>query len=248
MIRKLLVGVGVTAVAVALAISTDAGLFTDYAKKVNSSPGLDVTYTVSEVGGAQTKYHVVLSKPNMAFIDMPGKTYTANGKELTVYDKKLNSYFVKAQPEDLIPELFKDEAVSLWRPFFNAKAFDNVASTKSEGTRKSRGETLNTVSAQVDPAGDYTIRLHLSQKDGLPRMAEFVSKLGANEKVNIVTVESISAAAPAASMFAFKAPAGAKQLTEADMMAAEWGHDLAKAMENAAAFGKGVIIDFYADW
>ena len=49
-------------------------------------------------------------------------------------------------------------------------------------------------------------------------------------------------------LFAFKAPANSKQLTEQDMMSAEWGHDYSKALENAAAFGKGVIIDFYADW
>jgi outer membrane lipoprotein-sorting protein len=248
MIRKLLVGAGAASVAVAAAIAVDAGHLASYVNKVNSSPGLDVTYTVNEVGGTQTKYHVVLSKPNMAYIDMPGKTYIADGKDLTVYDKKLNSYFVKPQPQDLLPEVFKDEEVSLWRPFFNAKVWDNVAATKNEGTRKSRGETLDSVSAQVDKAGDYTIRLHLSQKDGLPRQAEFVSKLGSTEKIRIVNVESISATKPATSMFAFAPPAGAKQLTEADMMAAEWGHDFNKALENAAAFGKGVIVDFYADW
>lgn len=248
MIRKLLVGAGAAGVAVAAAIAIDAGHLANYVTKVNSAPGLDVTYSVNEVGGTQTKYHVVLSKPNKAFVDMPDKIYVADGKDLTVYDKRLNSYFVKAQPADLATELFREEEISLWRPFFNAKVYDNVASTKNEGTRTRRGETLNTVSAQVDKAGDYTVRLHLSQKDGLPRQAEFVSKTGATEKIRIVNVESISANKPTDSVFVFNAPAGAKQLTEADMMAAEWGHDYNKALENAAAFGKGIIIDFYADW
>ena len=248
MIRKLLVGAGVASVAFAVAIVVDAGHFASYANKLNAAPGLDVTYTVSQVGGTQTKYHVVLAKPNKALVEMPDKLYVADGTELTVYDKKTNSYYTKAQPADLIPEIFKDEDVSLWRAFFNAKVYDNVASTKAEGTRKRQGETLNTVSAQVDKAGDYTIRLHLSQSDGLPRQAEFVSKLGATEKISVVNVESITASKPADSKFDFNAPAGAKQLTEAEMTAAEWGHDFNKALENAAAFGKGVIVDFYADW
>lgn len=248
MIRKILVGAGIAGVAIAAAIALDAGHLKSYVNKINSSEGLDVSYTISEVGGTQAKYRVALAKPNMAMVDTPDKTYVADGTNLTVYDKKRNSYFVKAQPENAFKDMFADEEVSIWRAFFDAKAFDAVASTKNEGTRTRRGETLNIVSAQVDKAGEYTIKLHLSQKDNLPRQAEFVSVSGATQGIRVMNVESISASRPAEATFAFNAPAGSKQLTEADMMAAEWGHDFNKALENAAAFGKGVIIDFYADW
>ena len=248
MIRKLLVGVGAASVVVAAAIATDTGHLATYVNKIYSAEGLEVSYSVNEVGGAQTQYHVVLAKPNKAMIDTPAKTFVADGKNLTVYDKKLNSYFVKAQPADLVKDIFVDEEVSLWRAFFDAKTYDKVASTKNEGTRTRRGETLNTVSAQVDKNGEYTIRLHVSQKDSLVRQAEFVSNMGTTQKIRIVNVESITTGKPADALFAFKAPANSKQLTEQDMMSAEWGHDYSKALENAAAFGKGVIIDFYADW
>jgi outer membrane lipoprotein-sorting protein len=185
-----------------------------------------------------------LAKPNKAMIDTPAMLYVADGKNYTVYDKKRNQYFTKAQSPEQYKEIFESDDLSVWRAFFDSKVYDKVVSSKAEGTRTRRGETLNVVSAQMDSRGEYTLRLHLSQKDGLVRQAEFINP----EKTSILNVESITASKPADSVFVFNAPAGAKQLTEADMTAAEWGHDLGKALDSAAALGKGVIIDFYADW
>jgi outer membrane lipoprotein-sorting protein len=248
MIRKALVGIGVAGVVIAAAVAMDAGHLATYVSKVNAAEGLDVTYSINEVGGAQSKYHVVLAKPNKARLETPTMTYVADGKNFTVYDKARNSYFTKPQAEDSLRTIFDSDDVSVWRAFFDAKAFDKVASTKSEGTRTWRGEKLNTVSAQMDPKGEYVLKLHTSQKDGLPRQAEFIQNVGPAPKARIMSVESITASKPADTLFAFNAPAGARQLTEADMVAAEWGHDLEKALESAKALGKGVIIDFYADW
>lgn len=248
MIRKLLVGAGVTGAVIAAAVAFDAGHLASYVRSINSAEGLDAKYTISVVGGTQSEYHVVLSKPNKAMIDTPATTYVADGENLTIYDKKRNSYYVKAQGADAFKEMFEAEEVSVWRAFFDAKAFDKVASTKNEGTRTRRGETLNVVSAQMDASGEYSVRLHLSQKDNLPRQAELITNLGVNAKTQIMNVASISVDKPANALFAFSAPAGAKQLTEADMVSADWSTDLEKALASAAALGKGVMVDFYADW
>jgi outer membrane lipoprotein-sorting protein len=244
MIRKALIGTGVALVVVAAAVATDAGHLSTYVSKVNAAEGLDVSYTISEVGGTQAKYRVALAKPNKAMVETPTALYVADGANYTVYDKKRNQYFTKPQSADQYKEIFEADELSVWRAFFDAKVYDKVAATKNEGTRTRRGETLNVVSAQMDARGEYTLRLHLSQKDGLVRQAEFVTA----DKTKILNVESISASKPADSLFSFTAPAGAKQLTEADMATAEWTTDLNKALEIAAATGKGVMIDFYADW
>lgn len=245
MIRKALIGTGVACVVVAAAaVATDAGHLSTYVSKVNAAEGLDVTYTINEVGGTQTKYRVALAKPNKAMIDTPTTLYVADGTNYTVYDKKRNQYFSKAQAADQYKELLESDELSVWRAFFDAKVYDKVVSTKSEGTRTRRGETLNVVSAQMDSRGEYVVRLHLSQKDNLVRQAEFVTP----DSTKVLNVESISATKPADSVFSFSAPAGAKQLTEADMVSAEWTTDLDKALQLAAATGKGVMVDFYADW
>jgi outer membrane lipoprotein-sorting protein len=248
MIRKLLVVAGVAGVAIAAAIVMDVGHLAPFVKKMNSLEGLDASYSVTEVGGTQAKYHVVFSKPNKAMVDTPTKTFVADGTNLTVYDKKLNSYFVKQQPENLNKELLVDEDLAIWRPFFDVKAFDHVAATKNEGTRTRRGEKMDVLAAQVDKNGEYTVKFHVGQTDGLLKQAEMISVIGSTQRARVVNVDSMKTGAQAATLFAFNPPANAKQLTEADMMSAEWSYDYDKAMENAAAFGKGVIIDFYADW
>lgn len=248
MIRKALVGAGMAGVAIAAAVALDAGHLSSYVTKLNAAQGLDVSYSINEVGGAQAKYRVVLAKPNKAMIETPTMTYVADGENLTTYDKARNSYFVKPQPADAYKALLESDEVAIWRAFFDAKVFDNVASTKNEGTRSWRGEKLTTVSAQVDQRGEYVIKLHTSQKDGLPRQAELITNVGATQNAKVISVESISTNKPADTLFAFNAPAGAKQLTEADMVAAEWMTDLDKALELAASLDRGVMIDFYADW
>ncbi|MCH8979013.1 MAG: hypothetical protein IH945_07190 [Armatimonadetes bacterium] len=248
MIRKLFVGVCVLGTVAAAAVAYEAGHLAPYIKAMSSAEGLDVTYSIFEVGGTQTQYHVVLAKPNLASIDTPWKTMVADGEFITVYDKAKNTYYSKEQTTDSLNALFEDDELMVWRTFFDPKALDKVAKTKDEGSRKRRGETLNTVSAQIDPEGQFTVRFHLSQKDNLVRMAELISMEGTKEKTKVLNVKSISTNRPAADTFVFEAPADAKELTEADL-SAEWlNNDLGTALDNAATFEKGVIIDFYADW
>ena len=247
MIRKLIVGGCLLGTVAAAAVAYEAGHLTPFVKAMGSAEGLDVTYTISEVGGTQTQYHVVLAKPNLASIDTPWKTMVADGEFVTVYDKAKNTYYKKDQTADFVNSLFEDDELMIWRSFFDPKALDKVTKTKAEGPRKRRGEMLYTVSAQVDAAGEFTVRFHLSQKDNLVRMAELISIEGTQQKIKVLNVQSISSKKPSADVFVFEAPANAKELTEADLMA-EWQSDYSEAMETAMALGKGVIIDFYADW
>lgn len=248
MIRKLIVGACALATVAAAAVAYEAGHLTPYVKAMSSAEGLDVTYSIYEVGGLQTQYHVVLAKPNLASIDTPSKTIVADGEFVTFYDKAKNTYYQKDQTADLVNSLFEDDELMVWRTFFDPKALDKVAKTKSLGSRKTRGETLNTVSAQIDPDGQFTVRFHLSQKDNLLRQAELISMEGTQEKTKVLNVKSISTKRPSDDAFVFVAPANAKELTEADLMADWLNNDLDAALDNAATFEKGVIIDFYADW
>ncbi|MCH7945525.1 MAG: hypothetical protein IIC73_05850 [Armatimonadetes bacterium] len=248
MIRKLFVGACVLGTVAAAAVAYEAGHLAPFVKAMGSAQGLDVTYTISEVGGTQSQYHVVLSKPNLASIDTPSKTIVADGEFITVYDKAKNTYYSKDQTTEALNSLFEEDELMVWRTFFDPKALDKVAKTKAEGSRKRRGEVLNTVSAQIDPKGEFTVRFHLSQKDNLVRMAELISMEGTKQKVKVLNVQSISSKKPSADVFVFEAPSGAKELSEADLMSEWLDNDLATALENAATFGKGVIIDFYADW
>ena len=248
MIRKLFVGACVLGTVAAAAVAFEAGHLAPFVKAMSAAEGLDVSYTINQVGGTQTEYHVVLAKPNLASIDTPSKIITADGEFVTVYDKAKNTYFKKDQTTEALNSLFEEDELMVWRSFFDPKALDKVAKTTRVGSRRRRGEVLNAVSAQIDAAGEFTVRFHLSQKDNLIRMAELISMEGNQQKTKVLNVRSLSTKKPSAAMFVFQPPANSTELTEADLMAEWLDNDLDAAMENAATFGKGVIIDFYADW
>ena len=245
--RNLITGTVILGAVVAIASTMDSGYLSPYVKAMSAAKGLDVSYSVSVVGGSTSKYHIVLAKPDKVLIETPTKTYVADGENVTVYDKERNSYFVKSQDKDSLRELFEADELMIWRSFFDAKAFDKVARTTNEGSRMRRGEMLNTVSVQIDAKGESTMKLHLSDKDNLVRLAEFKSTVGGKEQQRVLRVTEISTKVPNSDLFVFNAPTDAKELTEADLMA-EWSTDYEASMENAASFGKGVIIDFYTDW
>ena len=245
--RNLITGTVILGAVVAIAATMDSGHLSPYVKAMSSAKGLDVTYSVTVVGGSTSKYHIVLAKPDKVMIETPSKTYVADGENVTVYDKARNSYFVKAQDKNSLREIFEADELMIWRSFFDAKAFDKVARTTDEGSRIRRGEKMNTVSVQIDAKGENTMKLHFSDKDNLVRLAEFKSTAGGKAKNSVLRVTEISTKVPNSDLFVFNAPADAKELTEADLVA-EWSTDYEASMENAASFGKGVIIDFYADW
>ena len=80
MIRKLIVGACLLGTVAAAAVAYEAGHLAPYVKAMSSAEGLDVTYSIFEVGGTQTQYHVVLAKPNLASIETPWKTIVADGE------------------------------------------------------------------------------------------------------------------------------------------------------------------------
>ncbi|MCH7903426.1 MAG: hypothetical protein IH944_02535 [Armatimonadetes bacterium] len=262
MIRKLYVGVAVFFVAIAVAVVGDAGYLAKFVKALNSAPGLDVTYTLIEVGGVQGEYHVVLAKPDKAMIDTPTTLYVADGKNLTVLHKAKNTYIVREQTAAAFKDLLSDETLSLWRAFFDPSAFDGVESTKNEGSRTRRGEKRTIVSAQLDSYGRYAIRLHLGEEDSLVRQAEFFDTSGSTPRTHILTVKSMSTVPPAEHLFAFTAPPNARLLSERDLRAeaiaamvvyAQSEGELGKStykpvqpenMDLAAGFYKAVIAEF----
>ena len=231
-----------------VALSFDAGHLAPFVKTLNSAEGLDVSYTVLEVGGTSTSYHVTLAKPDLAVIDTPSKTFYADGETITTYDKKRNKYFTKEQTHEALAGLFDDDDLAVWRSFFDAKAMDKIFSSKDEGTRKRGGETLREISAVVNRDGDSTFTLFIAESDGLLRQASFTSIGVGSSTTRILNTKSINTKAVGVETFTFTAPEGAEEMTVADLSSSEWISEYDVALENAAALGKGVIIDFYADW
>lgn len=232
----------------ALAPSGDVSpMLRDHAEAIAAAPGLSVEYKVTTVGGTSVEYSVKLAKPNLARIESPGKVWTADGQNVTVYDKGSNSYTVEPQDENNLMDVFDVPMAGVWATFFDAKGIEHLASSKDLGSKKLRGKTFNAVSIVADTDGTMSANVYLDPTDKMPRIIENTKKSGATTTTQIMDVSQISLEAVAATAFAFAPPAGA---TKVDVMASSgvWLHDFEEAQKLANATGKKIMVDFMASW
>lgn len=254
--RKL---IGLTAFAglaiMAFAQSGGKDLLAGFAKSLNSADTLNVSYTVQLLGGgAAQPYQVTLKKPNMARIDTPKELIVADGKTITTYDKAGNTYFKKAQTKEDLARLMSGDDTALWGAFFDEKAFANVAGVKSLGNKNRKGEMLAAIEATIDKSARKVVTLYLD-KANMPKQAEVLNVNTDNSKLTWIVESKALALGNGAEdssgfedAFAFKAPNGARELTEAELSANKWFHDLDEAYKVAKATNRLVMIDFNATW
>ncbi|HMS54336.1 MAG TPA: thioredoxin domain-containing protein [Fimbriimonadaceae bacterium] len=254
--RKL---IGLTAVAglaiMAFAQTGGKDLLSGFAKSLNAADELNVSYTVQLLGGSAAQpYKVSLKKPNLARIDTPRELIVADGKTIFTFDKAANTYFKKPQTKEALDTLLATDDMALWGAFFNEKAFSNVAGVKSLGNKNRKGVTLAAVEATMDKNARKVVTLYLD-KDNMPKQAEVLNVNTDNSKLTwIVEAKELALGNGAedtsgsADLYAFKAPQGSRELTEAELNSSRWFQNLDEAFKVAKATNKLVMIDFNATW
>lgn len=244
--RKYLWVAGAAMLAVLVYAQVGAGqLLANYAKALSEAKALKVSYAVVNPDGASKNYQLDLAKPNMARIESPTEIITADGSSIVRYDKAQKTYFRDPQSDAALRSILSADEYAVWDAFFNGNAFSK-ASAKSLGKVNRKGMTLNAVEASFDE-GKKKVTYYLSEQDSLARQAEigYADTTGKS----IVNTKSIEISGNVnADLFAFKAPAGSRELTEEERLSAEWYTDLEKAKEVAAKTKRLIFIDFYADW
>ncbi len=194
-----------------------AGHVAPFVKAMASAQGLDVTYSVSVVGGTEEKYHFVVARPDKVVIESGKQTLIADGKHVTTYYKETNLYWVEEQSSDFIGVVLSGDDFLLWRPFLSPNAFDSLAQTRREGTKLRNGETLNVISGLRDSSGDRTIKLYLGLQDHLVRQAVLTDLSSIEPVSKIFSVDSISTKQIEESAFVFSPPNGSRRITEMEM-------------------------------
>lgn len=243
-----LIAAGLAAIAVAASTGDLSPKMRAHAEALASAPGLHAKFNVVAVGGASADYEVQFAKPDKARISTPAKLVVADGTTLTTYDRAGNSYTRQKQSPELLMAEFASPELGMWLTFFDPKACDRLAATKDLGKKKLRGMQLDAVDVVVDPKGETTASLYLDPADSMPRVAEIHRSTGTGKVSHVVSVTEISLDAPAAEVFAFTPPAGAKEVDLSAMKAGEWLHNLDEALKLAKASGKLVLVDFMAEW
>ncbi len=219
-----------------------------FAQAINGAEGLEVNYTMTVVGGTTDNFSVSLAKPNMARVETPDMTVVADGKTITRYYKKDKIYYSKDQTKADLMGLFSENGLDTWLPFFNSDAIGKFASVKDAGTKTNRGVKYNVVEALADAKGDTKMTYFIDPSDQLAKKAEIVVTAAGKTQTTIMNATKAKITNVGNEVFAFKAPAGSKEVNEADMIAGKWLHNFDEALAASKIGDKLVMIDFMASW
>lgn len=245
--RILALGLAVAS-ALVLAQGTGSNSLDAFNKALNSAKTLNATFTVQPIGGVASTYNIEFAKPNKARIDTNSQLVVADGKTITVYDKKDKSYYKQPQTDAELKALLKPDELATWSAFFGNNPY-NGASVKSLGQKSRKGENLDAVQISADAKGRKLVTLYVSTADKLTKQAEFtINDQGVNE-TTILNTRSIAIDGPETNgAFAFNPPSDSREISLAELNASKWYTDLDEALGVAKKTGKKVFIDFMASW
>lgn len=226
--------------AAAFALQSASGRVATYSETLNKADGLTAQITSVVVGGGRSEYSIELAKPNFARIQTPSTVVVSDGTEIVTYYRAQRMFIRQpASIGKILGAMSHDEAV-LFRPFFEDGALKGMSSVRALPGLSKRGMDLEGFQGTLDAASGRVAKMYVDSAN-LLRQAEIGTPRGGSV---ILDVTNISLARPAADRFTFKAPAGARETTEAEMNADRWYDNIEEAKKVAAATNRIVLVDF----
>jgi thiol-disulfide isomerase/thioredoxin len=237
-----------TLIALSIFAGTQSAGFTNWQSALASKESLSAKVTVQEIGGASSTYSIDLKKPNFVRIDKGDELVVADGTNITTFVKKEGIFYKRPQTKDDVRVILDDDQFMLFSGFFGdaPKAF----SSSDGSTRALGGEQVKEVKAIFDKKGNKE-QLFFVGADGLAKRANLTAKRKQDPKpIQFVTIakDVVVNGTSSEALYAFKAPAGAKEIDYNDLIASKWFYDLEEAKLIASKTGKMVFIDFMASW
>lgn len=230
---------------IAFLFATSASSLQGYVDTLNAAKSLKADYTVNVIGGAKKTFSVELSKPNMARIDKQNELIIADGKDILTYDKKAMTYYKRPQTESEFTGLFRDDELSFFRPFFDAKSFAGI-SVSDGGAKTRKGMQLRMFAGSMDK-GRKQANFYLDNGN-IARQVELVYPDKDIRWLIDTQNFNVNGEVSPADAFAFKAPSGSRELSLEEMAVGKWFHNFDEAVKIAKATNKIVMIDFMTTW
>lgn len=218
-------------------------------KALNDASSLKVTFTSQLLGGAPLSYSVELAKPNKARIETPTEIIYADGTTVVTYNKAQKTYYKDPQTKDTIAKLLSAGGLRLWAPFFDPKLAQKPTSVRALGTVSRKGMNLTAIDVAYSGKYPTVATQYISPSDNLIRQASIAVKAPGGTETTLIDTKSIELNAKIGDeCFAFKAPEGARELSEAERNSAKWYTNFEEACAAAKATNRLVLIDFYTGW
>lgn len=241
-------GLALAIAAAACADTAGSDLLAKSVKAMNDAALLKADCTVQVVGGAPSAVSVQLGKPNLARVDTATKLVVADGTTITTYDKTNNSFYKEPKTTQKLMKSLNEAGMGIWASFFNVGAIAGAQDPRILPTVTRKGMSLTPVQFSKQTSQQLTFTYFLGA-DALPRQVEIDTKSQKGNDTTIVAASAITVGASAdPSLFAFKAPAGSRELSAAEIGADKWYTNFNEAVAVAKASNRLVLVDFYTGW
>lgn len=200
--------------------------------------------TVSSAAG-RLQTMVDFAKPNLLRIDSPTQLVISDGTSVYTLLKSQNVYYKSPVNAESMAKVLGSDAMMPLRSFFNANALSGLSGLKVGTPINKKGVMLTPVTGNYGSGMKATIAI--ASTDGVARQIEIGKVTGTGETM-IADFTELVLARPAASKFTFTPPAGAKEISEADLMSTKWFENYDEAMAEAKRTNRPILLDFYTDW
>jgi len=237
------------AVASAYSQGTGAKVYETSIKALNEASSLKVAFTSQILGGAPANYAIEFAKPNKARIETPSQVIYADGATVVTFNKAQKTYYKEPQTPKSLGAVLSTGGLKFWAPFFDAKLAAKPTSVKSLGAVNRKGMSLQAIEVAI-PAKYPTVASHyISPSDNLIRQISIAVKMPNGTETTLIDTKSVEVNVKTDdARFAFKAPEGSRELTEAERNSAKWYTNFDEACAVAKATNRLVLIDFYTGW
>ncbi len=221
-------------------------LLDDYNKAIYGAKSLSVTFSSQTITGSRSDYKVDMAKPNKARIETPHVVIVADGSNITTYSKDRLSFCKQPQTDSGLLDAFQGDALSIWKPFFDANGIEGQQGARSQGTIVRKNMSLLVLQLQMNMDASKTSTLFLDPQDNLPRQAQFESQITGSGETLVLDTKTLTLNGEfKPSAFEFNAPDGVKEQTPDEFFAERWYVSLDDAIKVASRTNKQVLALFF---
>lgn len=222
--------------------------FANWQESLKAKTSISAKVNVQEVGGSSSSYTIDLKKPAMLRLDTTDRLIIADGTTITTFEKKEGVFYKQPQTKEDMKVLLDDDKFALFTGFFG----DAPAAIKTEdgASRTLAGDQVKEVKAYFDKAGKKQHTFYVGSDNIAKRSSLTAAQKGSDKPIQMVinAKDLVVNGTPVDTLFAFNAPANAKEINYADLISNKWFFDLEEAKLVASRTGKNIFIDFMADW